>query len=264
MARSGGSGRGQGPRRLLLIPAVLLLAPLAVLWRDAFSRGFWDLVFALGNPDAWRSIRFSLLLAFAATAVNVVAGTAAAWVLARHRFPGRSLWIALLNVPLSVPPVVAGYMLVLLFGRQGYLRWFVNALGLRVVLAWPGMLLATVFVTLPFVAREVLTVLQGIDREGDAGTALRDVSRRMTLPDTRWAVLHGAALTLAASLGEFGAVYAAGGDPRGSTETAALFVSRAMDARMTAAAAGVSLCLAGVSFVFYLAIDWFRDRSQAG
>jgi sulfate transport system permease protein len=245
--------------------AALLLAPLAVLIRDAFSHGFWELVFALGNPDAWHSIRFSLALAFAATAVNVIAGTAVGWVLARHRFPGRSLLTALLNVPLSVPPFVAGYSLVLLFGRQGYLRWFVNVLGLRIAFAWPGMLLATVFVTLPFVAKEVLGALQRTEKDVSSGGASpREVFRQVTVPDVRWALLHGAALTLAASLGEFGAVYAAGGDPRGSTETAALFVARALDARMTAAVAGVSLCLAGVSFVFYLTIDWLRDRSRAG
>lgn len=265
---------GPWPRRVLAgltaaYLAVLLGAPVAALVGNALSEGVWALVFALADPDAWGSLKLSLLLALAATVVNTAFGTAAAWVLARHPFPGRRFLTALVDLPFAVPPMVAGYMLLLILGRQGYLRWIVVPLGLEAVFSSAGMLLAMVFVTSPLVLRQVGAALQASDRrEEDAAFALGagpwDVFRRVTFPSIRWAVLSGAALTFARSLGEFGSVYVVGGVLRGYNETAPLFLSRALDDRRMTAVGGTALALAGLSFLVMTGIGEYRRHSKRG
>ncbi len=264
--------RSEWPRRILIgltvgYLGILLLAPLAALVKTAFSKGFWGLAWALADPDVWRALRFSLALALGATAVNTVFGVAVAWVLVRHRFPGRKVLNALVDLPFAVSPVVAGYMLILLFGRQGYLRALVKALDLHIVFNWPGMLLATAFVTMPFVVREAIPVLQEFGRDQEEAAATLGAGawitfRRVTLPAIRWGVLYGMALTLARALGEFGAVYVVSGALRGSTETSTLFIFRAMDERMAVAVGGVSLFLAGISFAFLTGVEACQRRLE--
>lgn len=266
---AGGAELSPGVRRILTGTAVVYLSlllgvPLALLARDAFSEGFMGAALALGNPDAWKALRWSLLLAPAALFVNVVCGTIVAWVLARHRFPGCRVLAALVDAPLALSPAVAGYVLVLVLGREGYLRWPFGFFGVQAAFAWPGTFLALIFVSMPLVTRQVLTALRTIPvRDGDAEAGFREIFRRMRAPRVRWAVFHGAGLTLARGLGEFGMLSVVGGALAGGGETAPLFLLRAMDERMTTAVGAVSLVLAGTTFFFTAAGGAFLRWREA-
>ncbi|MGQ0644290.1 MAG: sulfate ABC transporter permease [Elusimicrobiota bacterium] len=258
------------PRRALIgvmlaYLSILLLAPLAELARGAFKEGAGALWEALNRPDVLHAFKLTLWLALGAVAVNSVFGLAVAWVLVKQRFPGRRFLNALVDLPFAVSPVVAGYMLILLFGRAGWLSGLTQGLGIQVVFSWPGMLLATIFASLPFVVREVMPVLQefGADQEEAAATLGADRWQtfwRVTLPGIRWGLLYGVTLTLARSIGEFGAVYVVSGAVAGHTETATLFIFRAMDERQYVAAFGVSLALAFFSFLILSAMQAVAKR----
>jgi sulfate/thiosulfate transport system permease protein len=260
--------RGRWTRRMLIgavaaYIALLLLAPLGELVRGAFAEGPGALAREVTRPEVLSAFRLTLLLAAGSVAINAVFGLTVAWVLVKHRFPGRRLLNALVDLPFAVSPVVAGYMLILLFGRQG---WF-SGFPFQVVFSWPGMLLATAFVSLPFVVREVMPLLQefGRDQEEAAATLGADSWRTfwlVTLPSIRWGLLYGVALTLARSVGEFGAVLVVSGAMRGYTETATLFVFRAMDERLYVATYGVSLLLAAASFLFLAWVEAVQKRAR--
>lgn len=216
-------------RRLLVTVTVLwllliLALPFAYVFAQAFSGGFAAFAAALGHPDALAAIRLSATATTVALVANTVFGVAAGWALARTRFPGRSVVLALLDLPIAVSPVVAGLMFVLLFGRQGWFGAWLERVGLKVVFGLPGILLATCFVTLPFIAREVLTVLEesGTAEEEAAltlGASRWQVLAHIVLPSIRWALFYGMVLTVARALGEFGAVSVVSGNVAGVTQT---------------------------------------------
>jgi sulfate transport system permease protein len=221
-------------RRLLIAAALLflglfLLLPLALVFSQAFEKGVGAYLDALREPDAWAAIRLTLLAAVIVVPLNTVFGVGAAWAIAKFRFPGRNLLTTLIDLPFSVSPVISGLVFILLFGRQGWLGPWLAAHDLKVVFAVPGIVLATLFVTFPFVARELIPLMQaqGPDEEETAillGASGWQTFRRVTLPGITWGLLYGVILTNARAMGEFGAVSVVSGHIRGLTNTMPLHV----------------------------------------
>lgn len=246
----------------------LIMLPLAGIVQGALSRGFDALVTALSDPDVLHAFLLSLQLAAAAVIANTFFGTIVAWVLVRQNFRGKGFFNAIIDLPFVVSPVITGYMVILLFGRRGWFAPLVEFTDQKVAFAVPGMLLVTIFVSLPFVIREVMPVLReiGLDSEDAAHTLGASGWRtfwRVTIPGIRWGLLYGISLTLARALGEFGGVLVAGGAVSGKTETATLFIFRALDERQYIAAYGVALILALASFAVLIGMELVRRRSEA-
>jgi sulfate transport system permease protein len=190
--------------------------------------------------------------------INTIFGVAAAWLVARFRFPGRSLLVSLFDVPFSVSPVVAGLALVLIFGRQGLLGPTLAWLAVKVIFAWPGLVLATTFVTLPLVVRELIPVMEAIGPEEEmAAVSLGangwQVFWRVTLPNIRWALLHGVVLANARAMGEFGAVYVVSGHIAGATDTMPLRVEKLFQEYRTPASMAVASVLAALALLTLVA-----------
>jgi sulfate transport system permease protein len=209
--------------------AVFVLLPLVLVFVEAFHEGWDAYVAALRAADAVSALKLTLLTAAIAVPLNTLFGLAAAWCIARFEFPGRGLLTTLIDLPLSVSPVISGMAFVLLFGRQGLLGATLAAHDVQVVFAVPGIVLATVFVTFPLVARELIPVLQamGTDEEEAAqslGASAWEMFRRVTLPGAKWGLLYGAILCNARAMGEFGAVSVVSGHVRGETNTVPLHV----------------------------------------
>jgi sulfate transport system permease protein len=216
----------------LLILTVLVIVPVVSVFYQAFSRGagvYFDNLF--GDPDTRHAILLTLTVAPCAVVLNLVFGVAAAWAIARFRFRGRTLLITLIDIPFSVSPVVAGLMFVLLFGLGGFFGPLLRAHGLQILFSTPGLILATTFVTLPFVARELIPVMEAIgpDEELAAlslGAGGWEIFRRVTLPNIRWGLLYGVILCNARAMGEFGAVYVVSGHIAGQTNTMPLHIEQ--------------------------------------
>jgi sulfate/thiosulfate transport system permease protein len=214
------------------IVGVLIVVPLISVFAQALANGvgtYWDSL--VGDPDTRHSILLSVTVAPVAVAMNLVFGVAAAWSIARFRFPGRTLLITLIDLPFSVSPVVAGLVFVLLFGAQGYFGPWLREHGYQVIFAPPGLVLATAFVTFPFVARELIPVLEAIGPEEEMAARSLGASGwqmfwRVTLPNIKWGVLYGVILCNARAMGEFGAVYVVSGRITGQTDTMPLRVEK--------------------------------------
>lgn len=208
----------------------LVAWPLYLVGRNAFRNGAEDMVAVLTDPDVVHALRLSALIAAVAVAINTVFGVGISILLVRYHFPGKRLLNALLDMPLSVSPIVVGLALILVYGGRG--GWFgptLEAAGIQVIFALPGMVMATVFVALPLVIREVVPVLQEVgDEQEQAARSLGanawQTFRRITLPAIKWGVIYGVVLSLARSLGEFGAVKVVSGNVLGLTRTATLVV----------------------------------------
>ena len=271
-------GAGPAPRgstwgRRLLIgvalayAASLILAPLAGLVAGAFGEGVGAILDALTQPDVLAAFRLTLVISLITVAVHTVGGVAVAWVLVRHEFRGKAILNGLIDMPFAVSPVVVGYMLLLLFGRNGLLGPILSALDIKIVFAMPGMVLATIFVTLPFMIRELIPVLEafGIQQEQAAatlGASGWQTFRRVTLPALRWGMIYGLTLTFARALGEFGAVLVVGGGVKGRTETATLYIFRALDERQYVAAYSAALVLGVLSLLLVSGADLIRRREK--
>lgn len=213
----------------LALVGIFLLLPLVVIFAEASSRGLQAMLEALSQPDAIAAIRLTLIVAAVSVPLNAVCGVAAAWCIARFRFPGRSLLMILIELPFSVSPVISGLVWVLLFGANGWFGPLLEQAGLRIIFALPGLILATVFVTFPFVARSLIPLLmeQGSTEEEAAltlGATGWQSFRRVTLPNIRWGLLYGVLLCNARAMGEFGAVAVVSGHVRGLTTTMPLYV----------------------------------------
>jgi len=254
---------------VLLYVGILIVAPIAAILYGAFERGLGAFLATLSQPDVLHAFGLTIALSAAAVTLNTVFGVLIAWVLVRHRFRGRGLVNGLVDLPFVVSPVIAGYAILLLFGRRGWFAPLVQASGIQVAFALPGMLLATLFVSLPFVIREVMPILEatGTEQEQMAhtlGASGWQTFWRVTLPNIRWGVLYGITLTLARTLGEFGAVLVVSGAVSGLTETATLYIFRAMDERHYVSAYAVSVALGAVSFGILIAMERMkRQRSVA-
>lgn len=240
MRRPGGGPRvevaAEAPwvRRLAILLAVLvlsllLLLPLLAVATEALRRGWAPVVAAITDPDALAAIRLTLLIAAISVPVNTLGGLAAAWCIAKFDFPGRALLLALIELPFSVSPVISGLVWMLLFGAQGWLGPWLQERDIQIVFALPGLVLATIFVTFPFVARTLVPLMQEQGRSAEEAAATLGASgwqtfRRVTLPDIRWALLSGVLLCNARAMGEFGAVSVVSGHIRGETNTMPLHI----------------------------------------
>jgi sulfate transport system permease protein len=248
---------------------LFIVVPLVAVFAEAFADGVGAWWRALAHdPDTRHAIWLTLAVAPVAVAVNTVFGVAAAWLIARFRFPGRSLLVSLVEVPFSVSPVVAGLALVLIFGRLGLLGPTLAWLDWKIIFAWPGLVLATTFVTLPLVVRELVPVMEAIgpDEEMAAvslGASGWQVFTRVTLPNIRWALLHGVVLANARAMGEFGAVYVVSGHIAGATDTMPLRVEKLFQEYRTPASMAVASVLAGLALVTLVAKYVIERRLEA-
>ena len=234
--------------------AAFLLAPLAVILHEAFGRGWHAYLQAIREPDALAAMRLTLLAAAIALPLNMAFGLAAAWAIARFEFRGKSALTTLIDLPFAVSPVISGLIYVLLFGARGVFGPWLDAHGLKVIFAVPGIVLATLFVTFPFVARELIPLMQaqGGDEEEAAvtlGARGWQLFRRITLPNVRWGLLYGVILLNARAMGEFGAVSVVSGHIRGRTNTLPLHVEILYNEYDTVAAFAVASLLAALALV---------------
>ena len=247
----------------------LVILPAAALLHGALRHGIGPFFEVLARPDVRSALAMTAKLTAFAAIVNGALGTAIAFVLVRDRFVGRRILNALVDVPFALSPVALGLVLLVLFGKDGLLRPVTDALSLEVAFAWPSMALATTFVTLPFVVREVGPVLEemGTDQELAAytlGASPWTAFRRVTLPGIRWGLAYGATLTVARAIGEFGAVLIVSGGVPGQTETATVFVYRALEDRDDHGAHVVAVVLALASVVLLVVMDVLRKRRASG
>ncbi|MBE1160362.1 sulfate ABC transporter permease subunit CysW [Dyella acidiphila] len=238
-------------RAALVLAAVAVLAwllvlPLLAIFAETLRQGVAFYVAAIRQPDTLAAVRLTLTVAAIAVPLNLVFGLAAAWCMTHFQFRGKALLGALIDLPFSVSPVVAGMMLILVYGKYGWLGAWLEAHGWQVIFALPGLVLATVFVTLPFVARELIPLMQaqGSEQEEAAltlGAHGWQIFFRVTLPRVRWALLYGVLLCNARAMGEFGAVYVVSGHLRGITNTLPLQVDQLYEENFSAAFAVASL-----------------------
>ncbi|SDL58972.1 sulfate ABC transporter permease subunit CysW [Paracoccus chinensis] len=236
---------------------VLVLAPLATVFAEALSRGIGTALASLSDPQAWSAIRLTLLVAAIAVPLNAVFGVAAAWAITKFDFRGKAFLITLIDLPFSVSPVVAGLCIVLTFGANSLIGGWLVAHGFPIVFALPGIVLATMFVTFPFVARELIPVMieQGRAEEEAAltlGASGWRVFRTVTLPNIRWALLYGVLLCNARAMGEFGAVAVVSGKIRGQTATVPISIEMLYNEYMTVAAFSMAALLAFLGLVTLL------------
>ena len=228
--------------------ALFLVLPLVVVFVEALRNGFGGYLTSIQDPDAMAALRLTLTAAAFAVPANLIFGVAAGWAIAKFRFPGRTLLTTLIDLPFAVSPVISGMVFVLLFGRQGLLGPWMADMDMRIVFAVPGIVLATMFVSFPFVAREVIPVMEA------AGTQEEEAARvlgaggfqtffRVTLPNIKWGVLYGAILCNARAMGEFGAVSVVSGKIRGETNTLPLHVEILYNEYMFQAAFAVASLL---------------------
>jgi len=238
--------------------ALIIGAPLATVFAQALAKGIGPFLDAFKEPDALAAIRLTLLVAAIAVPFNAAFGVAAAWSIAKFNFRGKPALLTLIDLPLSMSPVVSGLVWVLLFGARGWFGPTLEACGVKIIFALPGIVLGTVLVTAPLVARELIPLMaeQGVDEELAAttlGAGGWTVLRRVTLPNVRWALLHGVLLCNARTMGEFGAVSVLSGHIRGLTETLPLHVEAVYnDYDFVGAFAAASL-LAGLAIVTLIA-----------
>jgi sulfate/thiosulfate transport system permease protein len=251
----------------LVYIAVLLVAPLVGIVFNTLDEGWKVVSQTLSLPDVRHAYWLTLIITVVTVLVTAVFGVITAWVLSRDRFPGKGFLNALVDLPMAVSPVIVGLMAVLLFGRGGFFEPFFAARGIQIIFALPSMVVVTIFICIPFVIREVAPVLEeiGVDEEEAAktlGASTLQTFFRVTLPNIRWGLLYGVALSTARALGEIGAVLIVSGGLQGQTETATLYIFRALEERQDEAGFVVALTLAGISIVLLLAIETFKRRRE--
>jgi sulfate transport system permease protein len=251
----------------LLYVGVLLLVPLAGIVWGAFKSGFGVIKDTFGQADVRHAFMLTGIITVITVIVTTAFGVVVAWVLARQRFVGRTLMNAFVDLPFAMSAVTVGLAAVLLFGRGGWFATFFEARGIQIIYALPSMVLVTIFIAIPFTVREVAPVLE------EVGTSEEDAARtlgastwqsffRVTLPNIRWALLYGVALSTARAIGEIGAVLIVSGRIEGQTETATVFVLRAFEERQTSQAYLVALALAAVSILLLVGIESARSRLE--
>jgi len=260
--------------RFLLIGVALvflflfLLLPLAAVFTEALRKGFGAYFEALVEPDAWSAIKLTLLATVIAVPLNLVFGVAASWAIAKYEFKGKSFLTTLVDLPFSVSPVVAGLVYVLLFGANGWFGSWLQSHDIKIIFAVPGIVLATVFVTFPFIARELIPLMQaqGNDEEQAAivlGATGWQTFWHVTLPNIKWGLLYGVILTNARAMGEFGAVSVVSGHIRGQTNTLPLHVEILYNEYQSVAAFAVAsllAILALVTLVIKSVSEWRIER----
>ncbi|PPD14693.1 MAG: sulfate ABC transporter permease subunit CysW [Methylobacterium sp.] len=251
--------------------AIFLLLPLVVVFAEALRKGFETYWAALVDPDAQSAIRLTLLAAAIAVPLNLVFGVSAAWAIAKYQFRGKAFLTTLIDLPFSVSPVIAGLIYVLVFGAQGWFGPWLRENDIRVIFAVPGIVLATVFVTFPFIARELIPLMeqQGSEEEEAAivlGASGWQTFWRVTLPNIKWGLLYGVILCNARAMGEFGAVSVVSGHVRGETNTMPLHVEILYNEYQFAAAFAVASLLALLALLTIALkslVEWRSGRTQS-
>ncbi len=254
-----------------LFAAVFLVLPLANVFWQAFSKGWFVYIQAIRHPDSWAAIRLTLVVAAITVPFNTVFGISAAWCIAKFEFRGKALLTTLIDLPFSVSPVVAGLMFAVLFGLQGYWGDWFQARDIKVIFATPGIVLATIFVTFPFVARELIPVMKagGSDQEQAAltlGASGWQTFFRVTLPNIKWGLLYGIILCNARAMGEYGAVSVVSGHIGGRTDTLPLRIDKLYVGYQGAAAfacASLLALLALVTLAIKSYLEWRADAAHA-
>ena len=248
---------------------LFLILPLATVFTEALRKGFDAYWAALQEPDAWSAIRLTLLTAAIAVPLNLVFGIAAAWAIAKYEFRGKAFLTTLVDLPFSVSPVVAGLIYVLMFGAQGWFGPWLQTHDIKIIFAVPGIILATVFVTFPFIARELIPLMQaqGNDEEQAAvvlGATGWQTFWYVTLPNIKWGLIYGVILCNARAMGEFGAVSVVSGHIRGQTNTMPLHVEILYNEYQSAAAFAVASLLALLALVTLAlksVVEWRQARA---
>lgn len=271
--RAGPLAEAPWVRRLLLgimgtFLGVFLVLPLMLVFFEASKRGWTLYLDAILDPDALAAIRLTLMVAAISLPVNLLFGIAAAWAVTRFQFKGKQVFVTLIDLPFAVSPVVAGLVFVLLFGAQGWFGPWLQEHDWRVVYAIPGVILATLFVTFPLIARELIPLMQSQGSEEELaaltlGASGWQIFRRVTLPNIKWGLLYGAILANARAMGEFGAVSVVSGHVRGLTNTMTLHVEILYNEYMFSAAFAVAsllALLALVTLVLKSALEWRHGR----
>ena len=258
-----------GPALLIglvfLYVSVIILLPVCALVIGAFQKGIEAVVEALSEVRFIAAIMQTLGIGLAVIAVHALFGLITAWVMVRHRFTGRAFLNSLVNLPFAISSVVVGYMLLLLFGRGSILAPLLTTIHFQVAFAVPGMVLATLFVTLPFMTRELIPVLEKVSIEQEFAAATLGANDwqifwKITFPALRWGFLYGVTLTFARAVGEFGAVLVIGGGIQGLTETATVYIYNALDGREYVAAYSTALVLGLLSLVLVTIFYFLRKR----
>lgn len=269
--------RDSGAVRLLILTlglgffVLFLLLPLIAVFYEALRKGWLAYFSALAEPDAISSVKLTLIAAALAVPLNLVFGISAAWAIAKFDFPGKQLLITFIDLPFSVSPVVAGLIYVLVFGAQGWFGTWFSDNDMKIIFAVPGIVLATIFVTFPFIARELIPLMQAQGRDEEEAAISLGASGwqtfwRVTLPNVKWALLYGVILCNARAMGEFGAVSVVSGHIRGETNTMPLHVEILYNEYQFVAAFAVASLLALLALVtlaLKTAVEWQASREQS-
>lgn len=252
----------------LVFIALFLVLPLAAVFAEALRKGLGAYWLALLEPDAWAAIRLTLLTAVVAVPLNLVFGVAAAWAIAKYEFRGKSFLTTLIDLPFSVSPIVAGLIYVLVFGAQGWFGPWLAENNIKIIFAVPGIILATIFVTFPFIARELIPLMQSQGSEEEQAAIVLGASGwqtfwRVTLPNIKWGLIYGVILCNARAMGEFGAVSVVSGHIRGQTNTMPLHVEILYNEYQSVAAFAVASLLALLALVTLAIKTWVEWRHAA-
>ena len=270
-------GEGKGGRTLLITVAMAYLAlmlalPLVTVFAQEFDHGVAAFLTAIKEPDALAAIRLTLLVAAITVPVNVVFGLGASWAITKFDFRGKSILTSLIDLPFSVSPVVSGLIYVLMFGAQGWIGPWLAERDIQIIFAVPGIVLATMFITFPFVARELIPLMQGQGRDDEEaalslGATGFQTFFRVTIPNIRWGLLYGVLLCNARAMGEFGAVSVVSGHIRGETNTMPLHVEilyNEYDYVAAFAVAALLALLALVTLALKTLVEWRFERGATG
>ncbi|MGL4499270.1 MAG: sulfate ABC transporter permease subunit CysW [Planktothrix sp.] len=253
----------------LLYLALVLFIPAIAVFYEAFHKGTQEFILAINSSDFQKAMQLTLIIALIVVPINTVFGLCAAWVIGRNQFRGRTLLISIIDLPFAISPVVAGLMIVLLYGRNGWFGPALQNLDIQVLFSLPGMVLATLFVSLPFVAREVIPVLEELGSEQEEaartlGAQDFQIFWRVTLPNIKWGLLYGVLLTNARAMGEFGAVAVVSGLISGRTLTLPTFVEQAYKNYQTEAAFGAATILALLALVTLVLKEILERKTSHG
>lgn len=256
----------------LLFLGLMVVLPLACIFIEAFKKGWSVYEASITDSDALSALRLTLVVALIAVPLNTIFGIAAAWTISKFRFRGKNALITLIDLPFAVSPVIAGLVYILLFGAQGYLGPWLDEHNIQIVFALPGIVLATVFVTVPFVARELIPLMQaqGVQEEEAAaslGAKGWQIFWRVTVPNIKWGLLYGIILCNARAMGEFGAVSVVSGHIRGETNTLPLHIEILYNEYQFSASFAVSSLLVFLAVLTLLTkafLEWQMNRRQTG
>lgn len=254
----------------LFFSVLLLVVPIIWIFITAFEKGLGEVLVNLSNPDMLHAIGLTILIALITVPVNLVFGVMLAWLVTRFQFPGRQLLLTLVDIPFAVSPVVAGLLYLLFYGSNSWFGGWLEGFDIQVMFSWPGMALVTIFVTCPFVVRELVPLMLSQGSQEDEAATLLGASGwkmfwRVTLPNIRWALLYGVVLTNARAIGEFGAVSVVSGAIRGETYTLPLQVELLHQDYNTVGAftaAAILALLAIITLIVKSALQWHLSRQQ--